>query len=225
VTPWPAQLAALLTTAGKNNSVLNLGCNSIGFNQVSNSCGTGAAPGTGGSLISNAATIVDPVLTRQPNARLIIFAGTNDIWLGGSTGAQTCTLAQTYLNARLTFGWPAGHILWVAMLPRYNPGNSAPVNMAAETERQNYISCMLTYLSGVGITPVRLDLDANIGMYGDEMSLTYYRGDDIHPNNTGLGVVAADINAVYPKWDEDSAQALMLGAANDNWSYQRVVGW
>lgn len=84
------------------------------------------------------------------------------------------------------------------MLPRYSTTFTPAVNAAQEVVRQNYISCMVTYAATAGIVLARLDQDMNIGQYGDEMNLTYYRPDDIHPNQTGLGIVATDIFGVYP---------------------------
>lgn len=154
--------------------------------------------GATGSLISNAPTLVDPIILKNPAARLVIFAGTNDIWIGGSTAAQTCTFSNTYIAARIAAGWPPGHIIVATMLPRYNSLLSPAINASLETTRQDYITCVVAAAAGQGVVLARLDLDPNIGQAGDSQNPTYYEPDEIHPNEAGLAIVTSIIFGAYP---------------------------
>lgn len=198
VDPYPSIISGDLAVAGKPFSVLNHGCNSIGFSTSSNDCGSTSIVPDNGTLISNAAQGIDWIIAKKPNARLIIFGGTNDIWIGGLTGAQTCSAAETYIAARETAGWAANQMEFVTMLPRYNNAFTPAVNAALETERQNYISCIVSYATTNGIALARLDQDSTIGQAGDEMNTTYYEPDMIHPTQAGLNIAAPIIYGDYP---------------------------
>lgn len=197
--PYPSQLSALIWATGtKDGTVANYGCNSIGFNQSSADCGTCAVAGTSGTLLSNAAALVDPIVFKNPNAKLVIFAGTNDIWIGGSTAAQTLAFSNSYISARIAAGWKPGNIIVATMLPRYNSLQTPAVNASLEATRQTYISGVVAASAGQGVILARLDQDPNIGQAGDSQNLTYYEPDQIHPNAAGVAIITSIIFGVYP---------------------------
>ena len=142
---------------------------------------------TGGqtqNLNQLAPTVIDPLLSTTPPAGcahwLMLFAGTNDIYLDGKTGAQTYAFFQTQIAARINAGWNSANILVLGMLPREN--NSA--------ERAPYNSLLSGGASTYGYTFVALENDANIGCDNCQNNTTYYNPDKIHPTQTGQEVIA-----------------------------------
>lgn len=137
-----------------------------------------------GSLTAVAAASVDPLLSSLTRSRLppklVLFAGTNDIVSNPSTGAQTYALFQTYLAARIAAGWVMSNIVVATMLPRTN---------ATEAERVAYNAALVSGASA-GYVLARNDLDPNMGGSGKWSDTTYFQADGIHPNNTGLQVLA-----------------------------------
>lgn len=101
--------------------MFNFGINGQGLNYVYN-----VPPSDSfGTLTADAVTRVDPVLAYSGVKYLVVFAGTNDIFLNGTTGANCWTLLQTYINARITAGWSPANICVVTMLPRQSTNESA----------------------------------------------------------------------------------------------------
>jgi len=170
--PYPTLIAAALSITASNQGV--------------SSAGWAQDPG-GGSLTARAPTTVDPLLASlaiqgQPPT-LVLFAGTNDIALGGLTGAQTFTLFQTYAYARQTFGWSFGSFVVATMLPRQD---------ATEGNRSAYNNALVSWCSANNVACARLDLDSNIGVAGAYNNATYYQQPqpNPHPTNAGLRIIA-----------------------------------
>jgi lysophospholipase L1-like esterase len=153
--PHPANISTALSTISSNQGV-----NGAGWNYDFG----------GGNLTARAATAVDPTLGGCNSPFLILFAGTNDIVLGGSTGAQTYAYFQTYITARLSAGWLPQEIIVATMLPRSD---------ASETQRTNYNNLLISGAATYGYTLARLDQDSNIGCAGCASNLTYYQSGGI----------------------------------------------
>lgn len=166
--PYPANIASSLSTGDSVQAVSGIGYQK----QVG-----------GNSLTSLAAGNVDPQLSSLAcgalSPYLIMLAGVNDIF-NGSTGAQVFTFSQTYRAARVSAGWSAGKMVVATILP----------STASETDRASYNAALVSAAGSEGYILARLDLDANIGCAGCNTNLTYYQSDQIHPNNTGLQIVA-----------------------------------
>lgn len=161
LTPWPQNIGTALGTTVQNKAI-------------------SGATWTG--LIPLAAAQVDPLRTTMTCATpyLALFAGTNDIYVGGATAAQTYASFVTYLTDRLAAGWIPNQILVFTMLPR---------DGADDTVRQSYIALQVAGAATYGYRVVRLDLDPNIGCAGCQ-SNAYYNGDLTHPTQMGLQVIA-----------------------------------
>ena len=160
----------------------NLGINGQGLNYVypvppSNTFGT---------LIADAVTRVDPFLAYSGNKRLVIFAGTNDIFLNGTSGAATWTLLETYINARIAAGWSAANIFVVTMLPRQN---------GHESDSTTYNNSIRSNAAGMGYKVADVAANATIGCAGCENNTTYY-SDTIHPTAAGHLIIQGIITAV-----------------------------
>lgn len=171
---YPYQ-TSLLATAFRFG-VVQLGISGQGFNYVYPVYPSSTFP----NLTVDAVNRVDPVLSQSGTKYLVIFAGTNDIFLNGTSGAATWTLAQTYINARIAAGWTAANICVGTMLPRQNANESA---------RTTLNSSIRSNAASLGYKVCDFAANTTIGDAGDENNLTYYI-DTIHPNDAGHAILA-----------------------------------
>ena len=135
------------------------------------------------TLTTDAPTWVDPLKSGAGKDYLVIFAGTNDIYLAGKTGAQTYTQLVTYCTARRSAGW--NKIIVVTMLPR---GGTT-----METYRQDYNSAIRAgFAAGTLPCDAVADVgsDPTIGQAGQQANTTYFF-DAIHPTKAGDTIVAS----------------------------------
>lgn len=171
---YPYQ-TSLLATAFRFG-VVQLGISGQGFNYVYPVYPSSTFP----NLTVDAVNRVDPVLAYTGTKYLVIFAGTNDIFLNGTSGANTWTLAQTYINARISAGWTAANICVGTMLPRQN---------ANEANRTTLNTSIRSNAAGLGYKVCDFAANTTIGDAGDENNPTYYL-DTIHPNDAGHAILA-----------------------------------
>ena len=142
-----------------------------------------------GTLTADAVTRIDPLRYQVSNSYLIIFAGTNDIHVNGTSGAATWALLEAYINARIAAGWPAGNICVGTMLPRQNQH---------EADRTALNTAIRSNAAGMGYIVADFAADTTIGDAGDENNATYY-ADTIHPTAAGHAIMATIIiNALFP---------------------------
>jgi hypothetical protein len=146
------------------------------------------APGNGQTCTTKGTDWSDAYVN-YANARLIIFCGTNDIANGGYTAAQTYGAFTAWLRARIVAGWKVGNIVVVEPLPRANPLSSP----AFEAQRQPYNQMLATGATTFGYQLVPLGADTLIGQPGQSSNPTYYVDDNVHPNEAGHAIIAADI--------------------------------
>ena len=135
---------------------------------------------TFGNLTQDAVTRIDPILTYSGTKYLVIFAGTNDIFLNGRNAAQTWALLQTYLNARISAGWTPANICVGTMLPRQSLNESI---------RTTYNASIRSNVPGMGCKVCDFAANATMGEAGDENNTTYY-SDTIHPTDAGQAILA-----------------------------------
>ena len=134
-----------------------------------------------GTLTQDAVARIDTTLLQPNSAKyLVIFAGTNDIFLNGASGAATATLLQTYIAARISAGWIANHICVVTMLPRQG---------AHESDRTALNTSTRSNAAGVGYLVADVAADPTIGPAGSENNTTYYNSDNIHPKDAGQAII------------------------------------
>lgn len=167
---------AAAAVAGQTVSPVLLGINGQGLNYVYSVYPSN----TFGTLTADAVTRVDPILSQTGTKYLVIFAGTNDIFLNGTSGAATWTLLETYINARITAGWTAANICVGTMLPRQGSNESA---------RSTLNGSIRSNAAGIGYKVCDFAANATIGDAGDENNTTYYI-DTIHPNDAGHAILA-----------------------------------
>lgn len=140
------------------------------------------------NLVDDAAASVDAARIGGLQNRLIIFAGSNDIYLGSSTGAATYAFLTDYIDARLLAGWDESEIFVCTMLPR-------ELNTA---ERQAYNNAIVADAGNRDYVVVPLHTNANIGDDGDQNNATYFI-DTVHPTNAGHAIIAQMIyDAMFP---------------------------
>jgi len=145
-------------------------------------------------LIDDAAVNVDtlsPLFKPGATNVLVLFAGSNDIWLDGASGSTTYSYFQTYISARLSAGWNASNIIVVTMLPRQSGSTQ-------ETARQAYNTALVGGASTYGYRLARVDQDSNIGCAGCQNNTTYYQSDQTHLTDAGQSVAASIIESVLP---------------------------
>lgn len=161
----------------------NLGINGQGLNYV-----YPFPPSNGfGTLTADAVTRVDPLLARTGTKYLVIFAGTNDIFLNSTSGAATWTLLESYINARISAGWTAANICVGTMLPRQGQH---------ESDRSTLNGSIRSNAAGMGYKVADFAADATMGPAGAENNTTYYQ-DLIHPTAAGHVILASIIKAAF----------------------------
>lgn len=136
-----------------------------------------------GTLIQDGVTRVDPILALPgpiASKYLVIFAGTNDIFLNGKTGAQVAALNLAYVDARLAAGWIPGNICVGTMLPRQT---------AHEADRSVYNASIRNNAAGRGYKVCDYAANPQIGCAGCEANTAFYF-DFIHPNQAGQQILA-----------------------------------
>lgn len=139
------------------------------------------------SLANRAASTVDIYVGNSPQPFLFLFAGTNDIFWG-YTAAQTITVFQAYVQARLNAGWIANRIIVNTMLSR---------STVAEADRATYNAAQIAGASTYGYLLSRLDQNVNIGGPNAYQDTTYF-GDGTHPTDAGQRIIAAINEAAHP---------------------------
>jgi len=138
----------------------------------------GTNGGTMGSMLSDAPTTFYPwVATAATTGRTVVVhiaEGTNDI-VSGRNAADTFADLQSFIAGLRTNG--ATKIVVATMLPRGDANT--------ETRRQSY-NDLIRNAVGSSIDALA-DWAANtdVGDYGDNLDLTYYQADGIHPNAVG----------------------------------------
>jgi hypothetical protein len=160
--PFPQLIARDLNTVVSNQSVAGAGWTTD--------------PG-GGSLTARAAAAVDPLVAYNGSAattKLGLFAGTNDIFTSGLTGAQTFAAFETYIQARNAVGYLYANMIVFEMLPRAG---------AHEVERTDYNAALVAGALTYGYQLVRLSLDTLIGVAGADSNRAYYGFDKTHPTD------------------------------------------
>lgn len=119
---------------------------------------------------------------------LVVWGGTNDIFLGASA-ATTITRLQTYLAARRTAGWT--RIVVLTILPRSGVGTPG----TQEADRQTVNTWIRANAAAEGYVVADVGADSRIGDAGDETDLTYYSTDTTHLIAAGYAVVAGTVKA------------------------------
>ena len=140
------------------------------------------------NLISDAASEIDTLLALSPDVRLVLFAGTNDLWLGGVSGATLLGYLNTYLDARIAAGWTASKIYVCTMLPRQLNEH--------ETDRTTFNNGVMADSGTRGYSKVALHLNANIGLVNAQNNTTYFQADKIHPTVAGHEVIRSILEPV-----------------------------
>jgi lysophospholipase L1-like esterase len=115
--------------------------------------------------------------------KVYIFAGTNDMRAGAS-GETAFSRLATYITAIKAAGYRGQDIRVLTCLPRTG---DVPVDF--ETQRQTHNGLIIANQSTYGYIVVDIASDSRIGLEGCNLDPTYY-AEEVHPNNTGRGVIA-----------------------------------
>jgi lysophospholipase L1-like esterase len=138
-----------------------------------------------------ATALVDPCLSLPATTKwLVLFAGTNGIYLQGNSAATEYANFLTGFNARISAGWTAANIIVPTMLPRGG---------ALESVRISYNSLITGGAATHGYTAVDFSTDAHMGQPTSNSNTTYYL-DGVHPTlAAGHPALANDIYPImYP---------------------------
>lgn len=118
-----------------------------------------------------------------PNATLVLFCHTNDIYADGHTGAAVYTAFKNYANGRRAAGF--GKIVGINILSRTNGGT-----LSLETERvafNNALAADHSFLDAY----IDVTTDANLGAPTAYSNPVYFGGDQTHPVLAGHAALAA----------------------------------
>jgi lysophospholipase L1-like esterase len=177
----PPAVPVTCPTAYPYQTALLLGSPVISYNYGDPGAGYALNGGISGmTLLQTAPLWVDSYAT-NPGARLIIFAGTNDIYVSANP-TTTYTYFQAYITARQSAGWPANHIVVPEMISRTSPSiYRAPWNALLASGAATY-----------GYQEIPLSSDTLIGQDGDYSNTTYFL-DGTHQTAAGHLVIANDL--------------------------------
>lgn len=135
------------------------------------------------SMLTDAATQIDPIAPSAALRVLVAWGGTNDLGPSGAGSMSTLeTNFTTYCTDRRTAGYK---IIVLTLLPR---GDG--VAASQETARATYNTWLRANYASFSDALVDVGADSHIGAPGAYSDLTYYSGDNVHPNTTGLAIVA-----------------------------------
>lgn len=157
---------------------------------------SGRLSGTG--RVSKDATLVDPLYglwgTVGKTNICIIWAGSNDHYIDGTTVAALQTAIQTYAQARIAVGWK------VVVVPIIARGD---VNK--ETTRLEFNTWLAANYASWGaagtIAYADATADANLNSYEAAFNATYFLPDHMHPTAAGYAIVANSvITAIRSIW-------------------------
>jgi hypothetical protein len=129
-------------------------------------------------MYANAPTTVDP--HRQPGGRnvVIVWGGTNDIAVNGSTPAMVYAIMTSYIAARHAKGW---QVVVPTMISREG----------FESQKNAYNALILANTAGAdGIADFT---GTQLGCGGCWSTSGLFQGDGVHPNQTGITTVEAPV--------------------------------
>lgn len=175
------QLARLI----KSEDGLNAAVTQRGINGSSFGYAWSGEPYTG-TLIDHAPIAIDPRIRAGMDNWLIVWAGINGMALGGHSAAAEYDDCKTYLSARITAGWQADKIIVCTMTPRAGFTDSI---------REDFNALIVGDGDDLGYQVARIDLNTNIGQWGDQENTTYFY-DGVHMTDAGHGEAAAVIYGV-----------------------------
>lgn len=146
---------------------------------------------TWANLVSRQATTDATFNGANTANKLVLWCGTNDGYLSGSTGATAAAAAQSYITTSLAT-WGSGNIIFISMLDRTQTGGAWPPGGSIadmNTFRSAYNSAMQTWCAANGV--YYLDPTVN-GQLTDSTDLNYFRDDPtgVHPGYFGCSIVA-----------------------------------
>lgn len=139
------------------------------------------------TMISNAATNIDPNVDNAKTNLLIAWEDANDIILNDKTGQQNLDAMTTYVNARKSAGWD-----YVIVVGGYYPRTPY---ITATTDDLNRQHDYFELLAASSIGDARVDLRVNAiigGGRGLSQNATYF-ADYLHLYNAGYSEIASEV--------------------------------
>lgn len=147
------------------------------------------------SMITQAATEIDPYRNVELNKDILVFfAGTNDL-AANRTGAQLYADVQTWMSARRALGFRCVIIGECDRDAGFSGGQTAA---GYNTARGDYRALMQAYFTiSTAITNCYTDGQGNYWIdtqadaaFNNASDVTYYKVDQIHPNSTAYNIIA-----------------------------------
>jgi lysophospholipase L1-like esterase len=164
---YPAQTAGLLSNAGRNVRVRNLG----------------VAGQTTQQMSADAATDVDTLLSRDGLNICVAWELTNDLVVNEPTAQAAYDNFVTYCQGRRAAGFKVVAVTGSPRSASGTPSDFETKRLAANALIRANWATFADALADAGA-------DSRIGDTGDELDTTYYNADKVHMNNAGYGVVA-----------------------------------
>ncbi len=133
---------------------------------------------------NEAHTRINPLYSQRAALNIaVVWLGTNDVTIGGLTPAQTYNQLRAFCGFLKRQGWT---VIIGSMISRQNATADGYKNALNPLLAANWAK----FADGYAVMPNSISAD---GAYADT---TYFQGDTIHLNNTGLQEVAAAFDAV-----------------------------
>jgi len=162
------------------------------------------------------------------DSKIVLFAGTNGLKLGGKTPAQEYSDFETGLGLLLAAGATAANIVVCTMLPR---------EAYSEANRASYNALLVGGAVTYGYTVAKFHLNTDIGL-DQRQNDTYWFADTIHPTTNACDQMARivydkiytdfydsftpdQIPNYYNHWDaQDSGSITQSGSRVSAWAAQ-----
>lgn len=129
---------------------------------------------------------------------LVMFAGSNGMFLGGNSAAQEYADFQVTYAQHIVAGWPNARIIVVTTVGRQD-------DASFDTKRATYNASLISFCGSHGCQIADAGGDATIGCNGCEDNTACFLSDKIHLGNTGTcggvsggGMAYLATNLIYP---------------------------
>lgn len=173
-TSYPIQLNALLPAPSYDRVMVNV-----------------ASSGLTLAMIVARAALVDAIFYTPAGKKILtIWGGTNDMGVAeGVSGAVAYARLVSYCNSRRAAGWK---VVVLTCLPRTWPGD--PVDF--ETQRTAFNTLIRANWATFADALCDVALDSRIGIDGDQLDPTYFKGDKTHLQPAGYAIIAALVKPI-----------------------------
>lgn len=142
------------------------------------------------TMYADGASAVDPDYSAGQRNIDVIWGGTNDFVVNGSTPAAVYAILQEYCAARRAVGWK---VIVVTMISRYFPGGNPVSGESIDADKDAYNALIRANWSTFADGLADVAANPNLGADGAYANLTYFQADQVHPTQFSITNIEAPI--------------------------------